>query len=309
MRSVVIVLLAVGAIGLLLLIFGPIAWLLAGDTVDSIPVQKDKAAAINAIRGLLLQAAAGIAAGIALIFTARTYHLSREGHVTDRYTKAIDQLGADGMDQRVGGVFALERIMRDSPKDHAAVVDVLSAFIRVRAAKGKDRENGPNPDIRAALTVLGRRPQAPDRLELDAIRLGEVNLSRSVLRRGRLDCVRLRGAILDEAHWEETSLQGAELRGASLVKIDLERADLQFASMPESKLQGAKLQDTNLMGAKLDNADLTDATLSGSHLAGVKGDPLLTEEQRAQAHCLPAASACPIAGSVEGQEPCASYDW
>jgi len=306
---VVVFLAVVGAIALLLLILGPIAWLLGGDTVDHISSEKDKAAAINAIRGLLLQALAGVAAAIALSFTARTYYLSREGHVTDRYTKAIDQLGAVGEDQRVGGVFALERIMRDSPKDHAAVVDVLSAFIRVRAAKGKDRENGPSPDIRAALTVLARRPQAPNRLELDAIRLGEVNLSRSVLRRGRLDCVRLRGAILDEAHWEETSLRGAKLRGASLVKIDLERADLRFASMPESKLQGAKLQDTNLMGAKLNNADLAGATLSGSHLAGVKGDPKLTEEQQAQAHCLPAASACPIAGQADGQEPCASYDW
>lgn len=308
MRSMVAVLLTVGALGILLLLLGPIAWLLAGDTVAEIPKEKDKAAAINAVRGLLLQAAAGVAAGVALVFTARTYHLSREGHMTDRYTKAIDQISADGMDQRTGGVFALERIMRDSPKDHATVVDVLSAFIRVRAAKGKARESGPHPDIRAALTVLGRRPRAPDRHELDAIRIGEVDLSRSVLRRGRLDCVRLRGAMLDEAHWEQTSLQGAELRGASLVRIDLEGADLRFASMPGTNLRGAKLKDTNLVGAKLDDADLTGAELIGSHLAGVQGDPLLTEKQRAEAHCLPAESACPIASRVEAQD-CASYEW
>ena len=38
--------------------------------------------------------------------------------MTDRYTKAIEQLGSDKLDVRIGGIYALERIALDSDKDH-----------------------------------------------------------------------------------------------------------------------------------------------------------------------------------------------
>jgi hypothetical protein len=50
--------------------------------------------------------------------------------VTDRYTKAIEQLGSGKLDVRIGGIYALERIAHDSPRDHPAVLEVLAAFVR-----------------------------------------------------------------------------------------------------------------------------------------------------------------------------------
>jgi len=44
----------------------------------------------------------------------RTFELTEQGQVTDRYTKAIEQLGSDKLDVRIGGIYALERIARDS---------------------------------------------------------------------------------------------------------------------------------------------------------------------------------------------------
>jgi hypothetical protein len=40
----------------------------------------------------------------------------RAGAVTDRYTKAIEQLGSDELDVCVGGIYALERVGSDSPQ-------------------------------------------------------------------------------------------------------------------------------------------------------------------------------------------------
>ena len=60
----------------------------------------------------------------------RTHELTEQGQVTDRYTKAIEQLGSDKLDVRIGGIYALERIARDSAKDHPTVMEVLTAFIR-----------------------------------------------------------------------------------------------------------------------------------------------------------------------------------
>jgi hypothetical protein len=50
--------------------------------------------------------------------------------VTERYTKAIEQLGSDKLDIRIGGIYALERIARDSARDHPTVIEVLAAFAR-----------------------------------------------------------------------------------------------------------------------------------------------------------------------------------
>jgi hypothetical protein len=64
------------------------------------------------------------------VYTARNFRVSREGQATDRYTKAITQLGDDKPDVRIGGIYALERVARDSKKDHPAVMEVLAAFVR-----------------------------------------------------------------------------------------------------------------------------------------------------------------------------------
>jgi hypothetical protein len=59
----------------------------------------------------------------ALIYTARELSLARQGQVTDRYIKAIEQLGSDKwLDVQIGGIYALERIARDSPRDHPTIM-------------------------------------------------------------------------------------------------------------------------------------------------------------------------------------------
>jgi hypothetical protein len=75
----------------------------------------------NAARGRLLQLGAGLFAVAALVYTAKNFTLSREGQMTDRYTKAVEQLGSDKLDVRIGGIYALERVARDSPRDRLTV--------------------------------------------------------------------------------------------------------------------------------------------------------------------------------------------
>jgi hypothetical protein len=86
----------------------------------------------DAARGRLLTLGTGLFAAGALLFTGRNFTLSRraveltrrtvdlteQGQVTDRYTKAIEQLGSDKLDVRIGGIYALERVTHDSERDH-----------------------------------------------------------------------------------------------------------------------------------------------------------------------------------------------
>ena len=263
---------------LLLVLVGPVAdWL----TEDVGLPGRARADAVDATRRTLLQGAAGLLAVVALVYTARTYSLSREGQLTDRYTTAVNQLGAEALSQRVGGVYALERVMRESRNDHWAVVEVLAAFIRERGEyPGGDglRRRG---DVQAALTVLGRRPRE-NRSELDRIRLGHTDLRNTLMRDGRLDNASLRYARLDDSHWENASLVGARCRNAVL-----RRADFEGAVLRDAGLYKTDLSDVNLKGADLRGADLTDATLTRAHLSGVRGNPVLSEAQEKAVHCLP----------------------
>src|ERR1039458_1521742 len=69
---------------------------------------------------------------------------TREGQITDRFTKAIEQLGATDvtgrpkMEVRLGAIYALERIARDSERDHWPIMEVLMAYVRREPSPSKD---------------------------------------------------------------------------------------------------------------------------------------------------------------------------
>ena len=101
---------------------------------------------------------AGLFAAGALVFTARNFTLSREGQVTDRYTKAVEQLGSDKIDVRIGGIYALERIARDSARDHPTAMEVLTAFIRDHSHEQWPCESTTPIQLRHGQRVLTFKP-------------------------------------------------------------------------------------------------------------------------------------------------------
>lgn len=143
-----------------------------------------------------------------MVVSAQSY--TEQGPITDRYTKAIGQVGDDKLDIRLGGIYALERLAVDSQRDHSTVVEVLSAFVRERSRQGgaekppiaclRSKDDSPFPcpttDVQAALTVLGRLPE------------------RDGISRGDLSCAYLVGADLSEANLAEANLRGADLTEA-----------------------------------------------------------------------------------------------
>ena len=123
-----------------------------------------RASEIDTMRGYLIQVGAGVLAAGALLYTALSFQLAREGHVTDRYTKAIEQLGSERLDVRLGAIYALERIMIDSSRDHPTIVEVLAAFVREHASAAPnsagngeqtEQQSPLGTDVQAAVTVLG----------------------------------------------------------------------------------------------------------------------------------------------------------
>ncbi|MFF4045553.1 pentapeptide repeat-containing protein [Streptomyces chartreusis] len=220
----------------------------------------------------------GLAALLALLFTwmqvtqtSKELALSEQGQITNRFNAAINNLGSASLDTRLGGVFALGRIMNDSSRDEPTVIQVLSAYVRQHAAlpaegeeapaKSSEESSSPQADIQAVMTVLGtRRSYDPDRsLPFD--------LSYTVLRG-----VQLAGDP-DQIHFSGADLEGADLSRASLHNLDLWRAWLPEANLSEAALTGSRLDYAVLTGANLTDADLTEsrfheADLTGADLTG-----------------------------------------
>jgi len=196
--------------------------------------------------------------------------LALQQRIADRFTAAADQLGQEGDDNlptRLAGIYALQRLMRDSPPDESAIVGMLSAFIRIHArmpAAIPERIAPQSPeDVRAAVTVIGNRPDPastpiPD---FSTTRLG-------------LGGVDLHGTDLSGTNLVQAGLGKADLRGANLSGANLLVADLHGANFSGANLSGAILNGTDLSGANLRGTDLRDtklgagALLSGADLSG-----------------------------------------
>lgn len=225
--------------------------------VQRIERQQDQRKLQDDVRTTLVQGSVGLlalaGASVGVYVGWRQLQLTREGQITDRFLRAVDQLGDDKVDVRFGGIYALERIAKDSPPDRSAITDVLSAYIRRRLPSSEVRDEHVLPlqfrvpDAQAALTVLCRSPLCDERIVSDTRRL---NLSRTDLRRADLNAAQLQHANLWAAQ-----LQGADVRNAHLEGAILEYANFgRFQSDNPGFQHGADLRRANLTGAKLDKA-------------------------------------------------------
>jgi uncharacterized protein YjbI with pentapeptide repeats len=277
------------------LLFVPVADWFAHHDVGSAKGSLHEVALDNA-RGRLLTLAAGLLAGGALVFTAlnfnllrrtsertdlwqrRTHELTEQGQVTDRYTKAIEQLGSDKLDVRIGGIYALERVARDSARDHSTVMEVLTAFIREHSCEqwpppdsdGQERKPSIRPDVQAAVTVVARRDAQRDTqtVDLAGARLAGANLKGANLAGANLVSVDFSHASLATVNLNQAELFDADFTYADLHKADLSHALSLRANFSGADLSGSDLTITMLLDARLESAHLVRAKLHRAYLDG-----------------------------------------
>ena len=129
--SVLLVALVVAIVGLLLgctVVFP--RYLAASDMDHAKVTPAELAQARNDVRTTLLQGFGGMVLLLGAYLTWRQTQLSRaasreelqltrEGQLTDRFTRAVDQLGSKDVAVRVGGIYALGRIADESITDRA----------------------------------------------------------------------------------------------------------------------------------------------------------------------------------------------
>ena len=238
--------------------------------------------------------AALIFTGFNLAATRQQNVVAEQGHLTDLYTHAMDQLGESGPDHmqtRLGGIYALQHIAMDSPSDRDTVRRVLTEFIRTNSPIP---QNPPAPckpvteDIQAALTAVSEaggtelyadltntclvnvRLYVPDNANPD---LGGIDFGNSDLQGAELSFAHeTSNSYFEGAHMSQTHLVWADLTNASLDGADLTDADLTHADLHGTAKAVHKLQNVTLLNAILNGADLSEMHLVGVNLTGATHD-------------------------------------
>ncbi|MDG4858612.1 pentapeptide repeat-containing protein [Streptomyces sp. T-3] len=280
------------------LIWGP--WLLEGHHVRDKNGNLASSAGIiiTGLRTAVIAIAAGAIAALGLWYTHKNHELSREEQVTDRYVEAIKLLGSENLHERLGGIYSLERIMKDSEKDRATIIEVLAAFIRTPSSSQRKEPATPDADsegefrqspvgtshpavstaesvvalavdVSAALTVVGRRPDPGGTPTAD---LRRIDWHSADLEHANLQYVDLTGADLRGARLKGADLRGTDLAGAQLAGADFRGAHLTGVGLREVDLRGVDLRGVDLggvdiRGLRLGRVDLTGAQLRGADLA------------------------------------------
>ena len=188
---------------------------------------KDRVTLENATRATLVQAIGGLGLIITAYFAQQNLKVTQEKQVTERFAKAIEQLGNENIHVRLGAIYALERISKDSDSDYWQVMEILTAYVRETSPYSpRDKtENQPPPiaiNIQAVLTIIKRRTKSYTQGEENYL-----NLSKSNLKGADLQGADLKGAYLQGANLQGAYFRGADLRGASFHKADLRGVQLQ----------------------------------------------------------------------------------
>lgn len=225
----------------------------------------------------------------------QTVRWQKEGHMTDRISKAVEQLGAEktvksqdaegktvertvpNLEVRIGAILSLERIAQDSTthdkgRDHVRVMEILCAYVR---------NNAPASDAASSLrqeherVTVGTGPNDPPLTAEQFMEKHNIPLSEDI------DDYISVGA---SKHWasklkpprEDIALALRVIGRRSIEQIEYERTakftdgcyclDLAGSNLQGADLSGLNFANANFRGAFLDGARLNKIDLNGANL-------------------------------------------
>lgn len=295
-------LLLAGAVVATLWIF----WTWLNRYVDpSIPQEKTELVRV------LVESMIGMIVLIGLYYTWRrvtaaekTVAATIEGQMTERFTRAIDQLGAvddagnKRLEVRLGGIYGLQQIAQDSDKFYWQIMEVLTAYIRMNAPaqlpspaptvpagerktllsqlRGvltkRETPKSPPPSVKSASNAVQplrkRPPRVPPDIEAALLALAYRRNSYGEGEDRRLDLRRtdLRGADLSQFDFRGAWFDHSRLEGATLRGGDFREADFSYCHLEGANLGDAHLEEAEFLFVYFDN----NTWLANAHLEGAE---------------------------------------
>lgn len=259
---------------------------------------------INDIRATWAQILGGISVLAGLYFAYRRLavadqnaqiaqrHAKMEGdrQVTHRFSQAIDQLGSESLEIRLGAIYSLERIAEDSSRDYSTVLEVLSAYLRENAPISLSDEadsvesDRRSADLQAALDVLGRLSSGNgsrsrsrwldlSKSDLHHLDFGGFNFGTTKFNECRLDQARFHKSKLSSSEFSKATIRNstfrhANIRNATFKAADLSNADLRDVNAYRTSFSRTSLGGANLSAGRFEEAFFRRARFEAGRLRG-----------------------------------------
>lgn len=228
--------------------------------------------------------------------TARTQAETAErGLLNERYQKGAEMLGSEVLSVRLGGIYALQRLAEENPKQyHIQVMRLFCGFVRhpvgnyVAAEEpirgepltasaefnvGWDKSG--EEDKQGITHTEGDKIDLQNRVREDVQAIMEaigtrnevqIKLERESKYVPKLSRADLRSLRLGDANLSGVELVEANLSDAVLLKVDFSNAKLYEANLSGVNLAGANLSNTLLFHADLSSASAIGTNFSNAHL-------------------------------------------
>lgn len=267
-----------------------------------------------AIRNFVLVIAAAIGLPLAIWRSmvaqrqASTSHRQSEtaqhSLLNERYQKGAEMLGSDVLTDRLGGIYALQRLANEhADQYHVQIMRLFSAFLRSKQYSNDDESIvhetdslEPSIAVQAVMDAIAAREessvslekQAGYKIDLRRVKLCSVSLEQANLSNARLSwanleqaalrCADLSGSILNQAVLTDATLGGTNLHDARLNRASLVNAVFwtswppgppRFTSYCKALLEG-KVISADLSSSEFNHSNLSGASLQGVNLSNSK---------------------------------------
>ncbi|MCC3305616.1 pentapeptide repeat-containing protein [Sneathiella sp. HT1-7] len=163
------------------------------------------------------------------------------------------------LEVRIGAIYALERIAKDSLRDHVQIMEILCAYIRENAPEKSVYEDkplleddAPRADIKAAITVVGRRSKTQIalewkkkfRLDLRNTDLSQVDFSNGNFSAAMFDQCRLTHSVFNNTKLLGTQFYRANLNYSSFIDAELRGTRFEYATIDEPSIKSARFSES-----------------------------------------------------------------
>lgn len=217
---------------------------------------------------------------------------AEESLINDRFCRAVQLLGDKNESVRIGGLFALERLAIDSPRDLLAILEILAAYIRGFAKRPsvqeeeiedehefmqeqmgynpREYEHKPTNDVLAALKILGRRYIQKDidahRPDLRETRLAYIDISNT---KGFSNALFAK-ADLNHVFAIDATLENTVFDNTNIYKGVFTRTNMKGATLWGAVLSNARLDAVDLSGAVLVSTRMKEAMVARCTINGAQ---------------------------------------
>ena len=197
--------------------------------------------------------------------TQRQSEIALRNVLNERYYKANAMLSSEHLHARLLGIYALEQLMGEHPKDYQIqIMDLYTAFVRhpteVEAKQTQTKFELPHKvtnelptkpirqDVEEVMQIVGDRSQKGVKYEIRKIYY--LNFRETKLQSAYLYKAFFAGGDFCMADLSDSSLEKCNFSAALFYYSNLAKANLSKAILAKADFEGANLAGTNLSGAR-----------------------------------------------------------